>query len=57
MAVCEIGHAPCARLLLERGTDANQATSYGFTALIAACHNGHEPCTRLLLERGADANL
>ena len=44
------GHEACARLLLERGADANQAKSDGTTALMWACQSGHEACARTLID-------
>ena len=47
------GHESVARLLLERGADAIQAESDGWTALMLACQNGHVDAARLLLDKGA----
>ena len=43
--------------LLERGTDKNEITNWGCTALWHAARNGHSEVVRLLLERGCEKHL
>ena len=47
----------CARLLCNKGADADLATQDGWTALMSACEDGHLDIATLLCERGASPNL
>jgi ankyrin repeat protein len=47
-------HPGMAKLLLDRGADANSTTSNGTTALHSAALRGHEEVVSLLLTSGAD---
>lgn len=56
------GHAPLVRLALDKGFDANAATSgigsdCFYTPLLWAVEGGNEEILRILLERGAKVNL
>jgi ankyrin repeat protein len=48
------GSVEIARLLLDAGADANDASPAGESALLVAVHSGHDECAAVLLERGAD---
>lgn len=50
------GQEACARLLVERGADVDQADTDSMTPLHIACQKGHEECARLQVEGGADIN-
>jgi ankyrin repeat protein len=50
------GSVEVARLLLDAGADANDASPAGESALLIAVHSGHDDCAALLLQRGADPN-
>jgi ankyrin repeat protein len=52
-----VGDAESARLLLEKGADANDALPNGTTALVEAAHSGQQSVGILLLEKGANPNL
>jgi hypothetical protein len=53
--VADRGHVEVARLLLERGADANaKDTFYGATPLVWALEKGHVEIVRLLLAKGAE---
>ncbi|HJT87083.1 MAG TPA: ankyrin repeat domain-containing protein, partial [Bryobacteraceae bacterium] len=47
----------CARILLEHGADVNQATHYGWSALLTATQNRHYRLAAYLLDHGANPNL
>jgi uncharacterized protein len=51
------GHTEVARLLLDRGVDANAQQNGGFAPLHAAAANGNRPLVELLLARGADPHV
>jgi ankyrin repeat protein len=50
------GDVESARLLLDRGADANDIAADGNSALVLAAFQGHGAVARLLLDRGADPN-
>lgn len=50
------GELSMLRLLIERGADPNQISSYGESPLIAACRTGNRRAVELLVELGADRN-
>jgi ankyrin repeat protein len=50
------GDVESARLLLDRGADANDTAADGNSALVLAAFQGHGAVARLLLDRGADPN-
>jgi len=50
------GHSGVARLLLEHGAVANQASRTGATALMLAAENGHVEAAMWLLEGGSAVN-
>ena len=51
------GCLECARDLVEAGADVNQATNYGWTALLTATQNRHYRLAAYLLDKGANPNL
>eukprot|EP00820_Chromera_velia_P024260 Cvel_9124.t1-p1 / transcript=Cvel_9124.t1 / gene=Cvel_9124 / organism=Chromera_velia_CCMP2878 / gene_product=Protein kinase 2, putative / transcript_product=Protein kinase 2, putative / location=Cvel_scaffold518:75843-83843(+) / protein_length=1345 / sequence_SO=supercontig / SO=protein_coding / is_pseudo=false len=51
------GHAPCVRLLCERGAAVDAVTELGRSALHLASEQGHEGVVAVLLEFGAEINL
>lgn len=54
------GYEPLARLALDNGADADEATTGGncfYTPLLWAVDGGNEDVLRLLLDRGAEVNL
>jgi len=51
-----IGDAESAKLLLEKGADANDSLPDGTSALVLAAHSGQGNVAALLLEKGADPN-
>jgi len=51
------GCLECARVLLESGAKVNEATNYGWTALLTATQNRHYKLASFLLDHGADPNL
>jgi uncharacterized protein len=50
------GDVESARLLLDRGADANDSAADGNSALVLSAFQGHGPVARLLLDRGTDPN-
>jgi len=50
------GDVECARLLLDRGAEVNDAAADGNSALVLATFNGNGTVARLLIERDADPN-
>ena len=50
------GYAGIVKALVAAGTDVNEATIYGWTALIYACHFGHLESARLLVAAKALVN-
>jgi ankyrin repeat protein len=46
----------CAEVLVESGAKVNQATTYGWSALLTATQNRHYKLAAYLLEHGADPN-
>ena len=50
------GDAESARILLDKGADANDALPDGTSALVLAAHSGHGEVGAALLEKGADPN-
>jgi ankyrin repeat protein len=55
-AVDKRGNADVAKLLLEKGADANSPDNYGRTALTRAVLLGQADMVKLLLDKGADIN-
>ena len=53
---CQNGHKEIVELLLQNGTDVNQASKKGFTPLHIACQNGNKGIVELLLQKGAEIN-
>ena len=51
-----LGKTSIVKMLLENGTDVNQANNIGFTPLMGAVKSGDCSIIRMLLEKGADAN-
>lgn len=52
-----LGHAECARMLIEYGASIRMATRLGATPLSAAAAGGLPECILLLLELGLDVNV
>ena len=50
------GHAPVAKMLLDKGADLKADSGSGWTPLHLAVRAGHLDVVRLLVERGADMN-
>jgi ankyrin repeat protein len=48
------GRTPIAKLLLDRGANANAATPAGWTPLMAAARRGHADIAQMLLDHGAN---
>ncbi len=51
------GCLECARALVEAGANVNEATNYGWTALLTATQNRHYKLAAYLLDHGANPNL
>ena len=51
------GCLECARILVGAGANVNQATKYGWTALLTATQNRHYQVAAYLMEKGAKPNL
>jgi len=47
----------CAQIMVNSGAKVNQATTYGWTAMLTATQNRHYKLAAYLLDRGADPNL
>ena len=56
IAAAENGHLDIAKLLLEKGANANAIDAEGWTPLMFAAQNGHSEMAQLLLARGAEIN-
>jgi len=51
------GHKTALQLLLDMGTDINERSSDGTTALLQAVFYNHLSCVKILMEGGADTTI